>query len=222
MDDARWERAAGAGGILFVVLVLVSAFLPGTPPMTSDSAKDIAKFFTDNDDAIRQATFLGILATLPLVWWAAAICRRLGRATGNARLGVMAAIGVTIGAVASGVSGIVYAVVAMLGVDGSGGLNGTKFFYVLGTNLSAMVAIGTALLVGSVSAGILRTGMMPKWIAWLGALVALLSVGGSLIGVSGNDAVMGLLLASFLGFSLWLVIVSIVMLRTPADAGAAT
>lgn len=222
MDDAKWERAAGAGGILFVVLALVSAFLPGSPPMTSDPAKDIAKYFTDHDDAIRQATFLGIIATLPLVWWAAAICRRLGRATGNARLGVMAAVGVAIGAVASGISGIVFAVVAMVGVGGSGGLTGTKFFYVLGTNMMAMVAIGTALLVGSVSAGILRTGMMPKWLGWLGALVALLSVGGSLISVSGNDAVLGLLFASFLGFSLWLLIVSIVMLRTPAESGLAT
>jgi len=57
---------------------------------------------------------------------------------------------------------------------------------------------------------------MPKWIAWLGALVALLSVVGSLIGVSGNDAVMVVLFASFLTFALWLVIVSIIMLRKPA------
>lgn len=216
MDDAKWERAAGAGGILFVVLVLVSAFLPGSPPSTSDPARDIAKYFTDHDDAIRQAAFLGIVATIPLVWWAAAVYRMLERATGNGRLGVMTAVGVAIGAAAAGVSSIIYAVVAMVGVGGSGGLSGTKFFYVLGTNLTAMVAIGTALTVGSVSAGILRTGMMPKWLGWLGALVALLSVGGSLIGVSGNDAVFVLAFASFLTFVLWLVIVSILMLRKPA------
>jgi len=115
-------------------------------------------------------------------------------------------------------SSIVYAAVALAGVDGSGGLSGTKFFYLLGTNLTSLLAIGTALVVGSVSAGILRTGMMPKWIAWLGALVAVLSVGGSLIGVSGNDAAAILLFISFLTFSLWLVIVSIVMLRKPAAA----
>jgi len=216
MDDAKWERAAGAGGIVFVVLVLVSAFLPGAPPSTSDPARDIAKYFTDHSDAIRQASFLGIIATLPIVWWTAAMYRMLERATGNARLGVMAAVGVAIATVGGGVSSIVFAVVAMVGVDGSGGLAGTKFFYLLGTNLTALVAIGTALVVGSVSAGILRTGMMPKWIAWLGALVALLSVVGSLIGVSGNDAVMVVLFASFLTFALWLVIVSIIMLRKPA------
>ena len=222
MDDAKWERAAGAGGILFVVLVLVSAFLPGAPPSTSDPARDIAKYFNDHGDAIREASFLGIIATLPLVWWIAAMYRRLERATGNARLGVMTAVGAAIAATAGGVGAVVMAVVAMVGVGGAGGLTGTKFFYLLGTNLNSMVAIGTALLVGSVSAGILRTGMMPKWIAWLGALVAVLSVGGSLISVSGNDAVMGLLIASFLTFALWLVIVSVVMLRTPAESGAAT
>ncbi len=169
MDDAKWERAAGAGGILFVVMVLVSAFLPGSPPSTSDPARDIAKYFNDHGDAIRQAAFLGIIATLPIVWWAAAMYRMLERATGNARLGVMAMVGVAIATAAAGVSAIVYAVVAIVGVGGSGGLTGTKFFYVLGTNMNAMVAIGTALVVGSVSAGILRTGMMPKWIGWLGA-----------------------------------------------------
>ena len=222
MDDAKWERAAGAGGILFVVLALVSAFLPGAPPMTSDSAKEIAEYFNDHADAIRQASFLGIIATLPIVWWTAAMYRMLDRATGNARLGVMLAVGVAIATVAAGASAIVFATVALMGVGGSGGLSETKFFYVLGTNLNALVAIGTALAVGSVSAGVLRTGMMPKWLGWLGALVALVAVGGSLVGVSGNDAVMGLLLVGFLGFSLWLVIVSVLMLRRPAESAAAT
>jgi len=147
--------------------------------------------------------------------------RMLDRATGNARLGVMVVVGVAIATVSAGVSAIVYAVVAMVGVGGAGGVAGTKFFFLLGTNLNSMVAIGTALVVGSVSAGILRTGMMPKWIAWLGALVAVLSVVGSLIGVSGNDAVMGVLFASFLTFALWLVIVSIVMLRSPQTSAEA-
>lgn len=221
MDDTKWERAAGAGGILFVVMVVVSAVLPGEPPGTADPGIEIAKYFADNGDAIRVAAVLGILATVPLVWWAAAIYRRLERATGNARLGVMTVIGVAIGAVAAGVSSVIYGSVALTGELGAGGVAGVKFFYVLGTNLTSMVAIGTALLVGSVSAGILRTGMLPKWLGWWGALVALLSVGGSLIAVSGNDAVFGISLAAFLTFMVWLLVVSILMLRRPAEAPAA-
>lgn len=218
MDEGKWERAAGAGGILFVVLVIVSAVLPGEPPSTSDPARDIAKYFTDNGDAIRQAAFLAMIATLPIVWWVAAVYRMLERATGNARLGVITVIGAAIATTAAGISAIVYAVVALVGVGGSGGLTGTKFFYILGTNLNAMVALGTVLVVGSVSVAILRTAMMPKWIAWLGALVVVLSLVGSLVGVSGNESVMGIAFASFLGFSLWLLIVSVLMLRKPAAA----
>lgn len=218
MDDTKWERAAGAGGILFVVMVIVSAVLPGAPPSTADSGVKIVEYFRDNADAIRAAAVLGLVATLPLAWWAAGIYRWLERETGNARLGVMVVIGVAVGAVAAGVSSVVYAVVAMVGELGAGGTSSTKFYYLLGTNLTGIVAIGTALTVGAVSAGIFRTGMMPKWVGWLGGLVVVVSIGGSLIAVSGNDIVFTLAFVSYLTFALWLVIVSVLMLRRPVGA----
>lgn len=216
MDDARWERAAGFGGILFVVMVIVSVLLPGEPPMVNDSAKDIAKWFTENDDAIRYAAMIGILATLPLVWWAAALYRLLERGTGNARLGVMVAIGVAIGAAASGVSAVVYSAVAIVGPLGTGGLAETRLLYLVGTNVNSLIGIGTALAVGAASAGILRSGMMPKWIAWWGGLVVVLSLAGSFVAMSTRDAVMLASFLSFLAFAIWLLAVSVVMLRRPA------
>lgn len=218
MDDTRWERAAAAGGILFVVLALVSAFLPGSPPMASDPAREIAEFFADKSDQIRVASFLGVIASIPLVWWGASIFRMLERSTGNARLSVIAAIGIAVGVAASGVASVVFAVVGILGVEGSGGPDAVKFFFVLGLSLNGIVGIATALLVGAVSAGVLRTGMMAKGVGWFGALVALLAVAGSIVTVSVGDAAMGLSFLSFLAFALWLLIVSVVMLRRPATA----
>jgi len=218
MDDAKWERAAGAGGILFVVMILISAVLPGTPPMTGDPPGEIAKWFADNGDEIRLAAMLGLLATIPLVWRAAAVYRMLERATGNHRLGVMLVLGVAIAAVAAGFSSLVYAVVAIAGVEGTGGINGTRFYYLLGTNAIGLAAIGLALAVGAVSAAILRTGMLPKLLGWYGALVALLAVLGSAIAVSTRDALFTLSFVSFLTFALWVLIVSGFMLRGPAPA----
>src|SRR3954465_9478939 len=65
MEDAKWERGSALGGILFVILVLASAFLPGSPPKPSDSALKIARFVRDNDDALRWAAYLGALAGGP-------------------------------------------------------------------------------------------------------------------------------------------------------------
>lgn len=216
MDEARWERAAGAGAILFVVMVVVSALLPGSPPMAGDPASEIAEWFADHEDTIRYAAMLGILATPLIVWWAAAIYRMLERATGNARLGVMVAIGIAIAAVGSGVSAVVYSVIAIVGPRGTGGTAETRTLYLVATNVNALVGIGTALAVGAVSMGILRSKMMPTWIAWWGALVVVLSVLGSFVAMSTRDAVMGAMFLSFLTFAIWLLAVSVVMLRKPA------
>jgi hypothetical protein len=45
MDESKWERYAALGGIWFVVLSVISAFLPGTPPKTDDSLVKIANYF---------------------------------------------------------------------------------------------------------------------------------------------------------------------------------
>jgi len=41
MDDSKWERWGALGGILFVVMVVVAAFLPGSPPTTNDPTGDV-------------------------------------------------------------------------------------------------------------------------------------------------------------------------------------
>ena len=217
MDDAKWERAAGAGGILFVVMVVVSAILPGEPPMTSDSADEIAKWFAGNRDQIREAALLSILASIPIVWWTSAVFRRLERATGNHRLGIITAIGIAVAVAGACVSAVVYSTIAMVGPSLAGGLTATRFFYILGTGMNGLVSVGTALAVGAVAAGILRTGMMPRWLGWFGALVALLAVLGTGVSVSAKDVVFVLSLVSFVAVGLWLLAVSVVMLRSPAD-----
>lgn len=220
MDDAKWERAAGAGGILFVVMVVVSAILPGEPPMTNDSAPEIAKWFGDNRNEIREAALLSILATIPIVWWGSALFRRLERATGNHRLGIIVAIGIAVSAAGACVGAVVFSTIAMLGPGYSGGLAGTRFFYILGTGMNGLVGVGTALAVGAVAAGILRTAMLPRWLGWSGALVALLAVLGTGVSASAMDVVFFLSMVSFVAVALWVLAVSVVMLRTPVDASA--
>jgi hypothetical protein len=65
---------------------------------------------------------------------------------------------------------------------------------------------------------------MPKLLGWFGALVALLAVVGSAIAVSTRDAFFTVSFVSFLAFAIWLLIVSVLMLRgpkAPAEAAAA-
>jgi hypothetical protein len=220
VEDSKWERWSALGGILFVVLIVVSGFMPGTPPKTSDSAAKIARFFGDNGDAIRWAAFVGAVGTIGLFWFLGGVWRILRRAEdGNPRLTVVAVSGAVFAAAMGAVGSILLSAVAIAGVGGSGGASSTKFFYVLGTNLGVATAIGIAVFLGAFSAVILRTGVFPKVLGWLGALLALVAVVAAASVSSTRDELFNLGFVAFVGFALWVLVISIMMLR---GAGAET
>ena len=214
MDDGKWERWGGLGGILFVVLVLVSAFMPGSPPKTSDSAAKIAKFVTDHGDAIRWASFVGALAGIALFWFLGSVWRVLRRAEGGSpRLAVMAVLGAAFATTMAAVGGIVLSAVGIVGVNDAGGKTGTRFFYIMATNIGAGTVVGIAVFVGAFSAVILRTGVFPKFLGWIGALIALVAVLASASTASTRDEYFALGFVAFVTFMLWLLVVSIMIVR---------
>ncbi len=225
MDDSKWERWGGLGGILFVVLIAVSAFLPGSPPKTSDSATKIAKFVGDNGDALRWASFLGAIGTIGLFWFLGSVWRVLRRAEGgNPRLAVMAVLGATFAAVMGAIGAIMLAAVAIVGVGGAGGNTGIRFFYILSTNLGIGTVVGIAVFVAACSAVILRTGVFPKWLGWVGALIALVAALASASTASTRDEYFALGFVTFAAFTLWLLVVSIMIVAgrgaEPASSGS--
>jgi len=225
MDDRKWERWSSLGGVLFVVLLVVSGFLPGSPPKTGDSAAKIAKFVVDKGDETRWAAYLAGLATLPLFWFAGAVWRLLRRAEGgDPRLTVVAVLGAGFAALMGALGAIILGVLGILGVAGSGGATGTKFFYVLSANVGVATSFGAAVFVGAFSAVIIRTGVLPKALGWTGALVAILFVIGGALVASTRDVFFDLSFAAFLAFSIWLIVVSLFMFvtagRDPAGSAA--
>src|SRR5713226_4786660 len=150
MDDSKWERWSALGGIAFVVLVLISAFIPGSPPKTSDSAAKIAKFVGDHRGELRWATYIGGIGTVFLVWWLGAIWRTLRKAEGgDPRLTVVSIVGAVFASIMFAIGAVVLAIPAIVGVPAAGGATGTRFFYILSTNLRSGGELGIALFVGA-------------------------------------------------------------------------
>ncbi|MGZ4757393.1 MAG: hypothetical protein ACXWA9_21025 [Acidimicrobiia bacterium] len=214
MEDAKWERWSALGGIVFVVLILVAGFMPGTPPKTGDSAAKIANFVTDKGDELRWAGFIGALAVVALFWFLGGVWRVLRRAEGgNPRLTVVALSGALFASVMATIGGIGLGVLGITGVAGTGGPNTTRFVYIFSTNLAVATAFGLAIFVASFSAVILRSGFMPKALGWIGAVIALVALASGGIVASTRDVFFDLSFAAFAAFSLWLLIVSVLMLR---------
>ncbi len=232
MDDSKWERWGALGGILFVVLVAVSAFLPGSPPKPSDSAAKIFKFVADNGDELRWAAYIGGLAVVPLFWWMGSVWRLMRRGEGGSpRLAVVAFGGAVFASVMATIAGILLAVMPIVGVA-TLGKEPTRLFYILSSNLGFATEFGVAVFVGAFSLVIVRSRVLPPVIGWLGVLVALVSIIGSAAVATTKDAIFSFAFVGFIAFLLWVLVVSILMLRgagqerapapAPAPAASAT
>jgi hypothetical protein len=223
VDDSSWERVANWGGILFVVMVVVSVVLAGSPPKLTDTPAKIAKYFVDHGDDIKWSGYVGALSTVFLFWWLGSVWRFLRRAEGAVpRLAVAAVAGAVFGAVMAGASGLVSNAIALRGVVGSGGASGTKFFFTLSWVFTAGSTIGISIFVGSIAIVAVRTRVLPVLLGWFGVLVAIVGLVSAASMASDSDALMVLTLVTLIGFLLFVLVTAIVMLRTtgaPAPEG---
>lgn len=217
MDDSRWERWSALGGVVFVVLILASALLPGSPARPGDSTAKIEGFVYDKAKEIRWSAFLGGLAVLALFWFAGAVWRFLRRAEGGSpRLTVVAVLGASFATVMATISTIVLAGLAMTEVQ-TVGPSSTRALYIVSFNIGAGTAFGVAVFVGAFSMVMIRSGALPAWIGWIGIVIAVVFIasGGALSSTRG--VFFDLQFGGFLAFAVWLVIVSIMMFRAVPD-----
>jgi hypothetical protein len=216
MDEARWARYAALGGIWFVVLNVIGAFVAGTPPKTTDSAVKIAKYFHDHHRAIEIGTLFIGLGLIGLLWWFGSLWRLMVDAEeGRARLAVVALAGLAVAAAMALMSGVVSSTVALqLGTLGAS----VKFFYIMTVVLLSAAGFGIVTFIAAVTSLSYRTKMFAPWvnvIGWIAALLFLIST----IGVVTDRNWIGVLgLVSFLVWCLWIVVVSInLWQRVPSE-----
>lgn len=219
MDDNRWAKWATLGGFGFVILNIIGAILMGQLPMKDDTNEEVLKWFTNKEDGIRTAAFLGALSVILLVWWFGTLWRRMAQAEANQnRLSVMSFFGLA-------ASGAVFAVQAVIGstvalqLDNGLTAENARFYYTLGSTTLAFAGAFVFVHLFATNTLALRTGFLPKWNAWFGflpALAFLLSTSGTM-----TDADFAMITGGigFIAWSLWIIFTSVNLWRT-APAGA--
>ena len=107
-----WTTASGIvrsalAGIVFVVLMLVAGFLPGSPPKPSDSAAKIVKFVDRQERPAPLGRVPRRARAIVLLGWLGAVWRLLRRAEGGEpRLAVGAALGAAMAAALFNAAGV--------------------------------------------------------------------------------------------------------------------
>lgn len=219
MNDAKIQRYCAMGGIAFVVLGGIGTAISGSPPSPGDPAGEILDYFKDHDSAIKIASYLSVLATFALLFWVGALWATLRRAEGGSpRLTVVAGLGAAVGGASAGVSFAVSSVIA-LRVD-SLGPGGAKFFYGFSLTLLGAAGVGIAALVLATSIISLRSGVFPSWVTWGGMVLGVLWLVAASAIATDRDFVGILGLVSFVLWCVWIVAISVLMLREGEPATA--
>jgi hypothetical protein len=221
VDERGSERSLALAGIVGVVLLAVSALIQGSLPKPDDPVGKIAKFLVDKGDEIRWAGFIGALGSIVLLGWLGAVWRLLRRTEGGEPMfAVVAAGGAVFATAVINVSAVLLSVMAIVGPGVLG--NDMRTLYLLTNNLIALGAMGLGLFTGAFATVIVRSGVLPRALGWIGALIALvfLATGGGV--ASTRDVFFYLSFVGFVAFTLWVIVVSVLMYRLPARASSAS
>jgi len=97
-----------------------------------------------------------------------------------------------------------------------------RTLFILSTNIAFMALFGIATLVLSASVVFIRSRVMPVWLGYLGVVAGVVELVGGGATVSTNDTLFTIGFIGFLLATLWILLLSIFMLRSePARAAAA-
>jgi len=167
--DDRWMLLAGP---LFLLLQALGALLQGSNPGEKDSADEVISHFADNDSRILAGVFvLNVAAAVLLVF----VCRLRAAIDDRARAarsllvagGTVYATGILI---ASSVS------LALVVASNAAFEESAQALNVLNASLWIPPVIGLATMLLGAGLAVLRTGILPRWLGWVAAVVGVVSL----------------------------------------------
>ena len=194
-------------GVGFIVVAIVSFIVAGEPKDASHPAKEIAQWYIDNKDAVQIGAFIGVAATVLLVFFGAYLRNYLRAAAGGAdMLSLVSFIGIVVVAVGFAIDTTISIALAERADDIDP--IAVQSLQALWDNDFVPIALGILLFLCGHRALGAETGALPKWIGWIMILlgvVALTPIG----------------FASFIGTAVLILVISI-LLAVRARSATAT
>ncbi|MBV8636487.1 MAG: hypothetical protein JO322_00240 [Candidatus Eremiobacteraeota bacterium] len=225
MYNVAVERSAGWSGIAFIIIVIVAAFLPGAPPPPDASASDVGAFIDAHHSMWMLAAWLTFPAVAFFLWWLVQLRAylRLVPQIDDGLPTYMLAGGVVAAAIVI-VTGTLQIVLGMrLSTERTPQI--VEMLYDSFNAFGATIFIPSTVVLFAASHSGRRHQSLPAALAYFGYLatigcaIATLSV----FSTSGFMAIggIGTIVIGLLPFAIWVVAVSIVLIRAPHSAPVA-
>jgi len=219
MYNVRVERSAGYAGIAFIVLTLLSAFLPGVSPQPSASAIEVSAFVGSHHATWLISAWLGFPAIAFFLWFIVQLRAFLrlvpGEDDGLPTYLLAAAIVMSTMILVDVTAQILLGWLAPVQLDAPAIRVLWTFFNAAG----AVIFAPATIVIFTASHSARRHNSMPPWVIYWGYLASLGCAIASLsiLFTSGflQMAGIGSLVIGLLPFAIWVILASITLIREP-------
>lgn len=208
MNDGSKRWLVPLSGVGFILVVLAGFIILGDePPEAKDGGQEIIDYYSDNKDEVMVGSILLALALVLLVHFFAHVNKLVSIAS---QTGTMLPTVAIVGAGIFATGGAIDATLQFALAEAADDIDPTaaQAIQAIWDNDFIPFVVGLSLMMLSTGIGVLRTGILPKWLGWVavaaGAFVFAGPIGFIALPVS----------------ALWILIVS-VMLTMRARSGAA-
>jgi hypothetical protein len=213
-----WQRFGAASGIGFVVLIVAAMFF-GSPPDFGAPTDEVSRYYREDQRSIQTSALVFAAAFALLLWFLGTLQSALTNPDRNGAS--LATIGFGAGLVA--VALLLVSLALVVGAAFRPEETPPEVTRTLDDLSFLVLAPGACSLVvffAASGAAIFRTGILPRWLGWLAAFVAVLQAlgAGAVFEDSGPFAADGVFgYAAFFSFLVWILLASIVMAVRTGD-----
>ena len=220
----RTVRWGGVAAIVFVVLILITAFSAGEPPAADDAVDKVRDYSVDHRGALLASNLIGLAAIPFIIWFAVVLREVLRRDPTTDALGLASLAGLLVTAAMALAGGAVAtSPVYVDGVADELGDDALRIVFEAQTLLFAATSAGIVLFSLTAALAIRRTGALPAYTMWLALLATVGNVVTLFSTASAGAAMLGF--AGLLTFVLFVLVTGITMATgkaTPTPPATAT
>ena len=184
-------------GVAFIVVAIIGFIVGGEPKDASHPATEIVDWYIDNKDSVEVGAFIGVAATVLLVFFGAYLRNVLRVAAGgDDMLSLVSFIGLVVVAVGFAIDTTISIAIAERADDIDP--IAVQSLQALWDNDFVPIALGVLLFLWATGISVVRSGALPKWIGWIMILLGIVAL--TPIGF-----------ASFLGTAVLILVISILL-----------
>jgi hypothetical protein len=165
--EQKLQRYGPLGAILGIALVLVSFVVHGKWASTEESAQEIADLYVQNQDRVFMGSWLGILGALSMLVFGMCMSQRV-RDTGEQLLGMLVAGATLIAVAGMAVDSTLRAGLSIQADNMSP--EAMKTMHAIWDAFFWPMHAGMATLVLAIGLAALSSGLLPKWLGWIGVV----------------------------------------------------